>query len=507
MRQARLRTGRRCPPPLDSVRARGARRVIVPCPVAVAARRWPNGAAIVWNGETISWKALNALVTASVAALRERGVVADDRVAVASWNRPELVALFFACGRLGATLVPLNMRLSDAERGELIEVAKPKAVVMLPLAPVSAAPSPTGGGSPGELRGGAPALASGTAPAGARSRGEDGAEGVQLDRVAAALFTSGTTGRPSLVELTHANFIASADASAQHLGAAPSHRWLATLPLFHVGGLAMAYRCARAGSTLVLEPGFDAARASRHFDDGLTHASLVPTTLERLLDARGGRPFTGVDAVLIGGGPMTPELLARARGLGLPVLQTYGLTEACSQVTTERLGEADGQTAGPPIAGVRVRVVDEAGREVPAGVVGEIQVHGPTVARGKGPWLETKDLGALDARGRLTIASRRVDLIVTGGENVYPAEVEAVLRQHPAIRDVAVVPRAHATYGQEPVGVVVLSQPVEDAALSDWARARIAHFKVPRVWVRVDELPRNAGGKLERRKIQALAIG
>lgn len=483
----------------------------VACPVAVAARRWPNGVAIAWHGETISWPALNALVASSVAALRELGVRAEDRVAVASWNRPELVALFFACGRIGAALVPLNMRLSDAERAELIDAAKPKAVVALPLA---------GRSRPPVDRVAAASTPSGTRPAASQTTAEsspgradleasssDEDAAVKTDRVAAALFTSGTTGRPSLVELTHANFIASADASAQNLGAAPSHRWLATLPLFHVGGLAMAYRCARAGATLVLEPGFDAARASRHFDDGLTHASLVPTTLERLLDARGDRPFTGVEAVLIGGGPMTPELLARARGLGLPVLQTYGLTEACSQVTTERRGEADGQTAGPPIAGVRVRVVDEAGRAVAPGVVGEIQVHGPTVARGQGPWLETKDLGALDERGRLTIASRRVDLIVTGGENVYPAEVEALLRKHPAIRDVAVVPRPHPTYGQEPVGVVVLSQPVEDAALSDWARSRIAHFKVPRVWVRLDELPRNAGGKLERRKIQALAIG
>lgn len=459
---------------VDVVRLRRT-RVIVACPVAVAARRWPDGVAIVWNGERISWTELDALVASSARALRGLGVRAKDRVAVASWNRPELVALFFACGRLGAALVPLNMRLSEAERTALIDAAQPKAVVELPL------PVP--------------------------SRGDGAPPRVETGRVAAALFTSGTTGRPSLVELTHANFIASADASALNLGAAPSHRWLATLPLFHVGGLAMAYRCARAGSALVLEPGFDAARASRHFDEGITHASLVPTTLERLLEARGGRPFAGVEAVLVGGGPMTPELLARARGLGLPVLQTYGLTEACSQVTTERRGEADGQTAGPPIAGVRVRVVDEAGRVVPPGVVGEIQVQGPTVARGLGPWLETKDLGALDERGRLTIAARRVDLIVTGGENVYPAEVEAVLRQHPAIRDVAVVPRPHATYGQEPVGVVVLSRPVDDAALSAWARARIAHFKVPRVWVRLDELPRNAGGKLERRKIQALVIG
>lgn len=511
------------------------RRVIAPCPVAVAARRWPSGVAIVWNGETITWAAFDGLVQSTVDALRALGVGAEQRVAVASWNRPELVALFFACGRLGAALVPLNMRLSDAERAELIDAAKPAALVTLPLQMPPAAPSlPDVRAAPERVTAGRLAdtaaspsteLRAADRPSGvpgvtadstaelalarpeASARASLGEDAVVAERVAAALFTSGTTGRPSLVELTHANFIASAEASAKNLGAAPSHRWLATLPLFHVGGLAMVVRCARAGATLVLEPGFDAARASQHFDGGVTHASLVPTTLERLLDARAGRPFSGVEAVLIGGGPMTPELLARARGLGLPVLQTYGLTEACSQVTTERRAEADGQTAGPPVAGVCVRVVDEAGRPVPAGVVGEIQVLGPTVARGKGPWLETKDLGALDARGRLTIASRRVDLIVTGGENVYPAEVEAALRQHPAIRDVAIVPRPHAAFGQEPVGVVVLREPVDDAALSDWARARIAHFKVPRVWVRVDELPRNAGGKLERRKVQALAIG
>lgn len=446
------------------------------CPVAEAARRWPDGAAIVWQGRTTSWAALDAQVRGDAAALREKGVAADDRVVVASWNRPELVSLFFALGRLGAALVPLNMRLSDDERAELILAARPTAVVELPLAP-------------------------------ARRRGEDEQPDLVVERVAAALFTSGTTGRPALVELTHANFIASANGSAENLGAAPTHRWLATLPLFHVGGLAMAYRCARSGAALVLEPGFDAERASRHFDEGVTHASLVPTTLARLLDARGARPFTGVQAVLIGGGPMTPALLARARGLGLPVLQTYGLTEACSQVTTERRDEADGESAGPPIAGVQVRIVDDAGGVVPPGVVGEIEVCGPTVAQGLGPWLKTRDLGSLDAQGRLRIASRRVDLIVTGGENVYPAEVEAVLLHHPAIADVAVVPRPHASFGQEPVGVVVLKEACDDAALSDWARARIAHFKVPRAWVRVPELPRNAGGKLERRKIQALAMG
>lgn len=432
------------------------------CPVAQAARRWPRGIGLVWDGSSTTWKELDARVAATAEALRAQGVGPRDRVVVASWNHPDLVVQFFAAARLGAALVPLNMRLSDAERAQL-----ERAAARTDQAP----PQGTGPSQPLPI---------------------------------AALFTSGTTGTPSLVELTHANFIASADAAAENLGASCSHRWLGTLPLFHVGGLAMAYRCARSGATLVLEPGFDASRANRLFDEGITHASLVPTTLERLLEARGDRPFTGVEAVLVGGGPMTTELLRRARALRLPVLQTYGLTEACSQVTTERRDEADGTTAGPPIAGVTVRIVGERGEHLGPGEIGEIEVSGPTVAPALGPWLKTKDLGFLDARGRLTVVARRMDLIITGGENVYPAEVEAVLKQHPLIRDVAVVPRPHPHYGQEPVAVVVLASPCEDAVLTGWARERLGHFKVPRVWIRVSELPRNAGGKLERRTLAAL---
>jgi O-succinylbenzoic acid--CoA ligase len=181
------------------------------------------------------------------------------------------------------------------------------------------------------------------------------------------------------------------------------------------------------------------------------------------------------------------------------VLQTYGLTEACSQVTTEVLGEADGATAGPPIPGVEVRIAHP-----DAEGVGEIEVRGPTVALGLGPWLATKDLGRLDARGRLTVFARRTDLILSGGENVYPAEVEATLREHPAIADVAVTARADATWGQVVVAVVVGEVP-SDTELTAWARARLAGFKLPRAWVRVAELPRNASGKVDRARLAAIA--
>jgi O-succinylbenzoic acid--CoA ligase len=214
--------------------------------------------------------------------------------------------------------------------------------------------------------------------------------------------------------------------------------------------------------------------------------------LERVLETRGARPFVGVKAALIGGGPMTPATLQRARAAGLPVLQTYGLTEACSQVTTELLEDADGTTAGPPIPGVEVRIANP-----DASGVGEIEVRGPTVAKGLGPWLQTKDLGALDERGRLSVKSRRLDLILSGGENVYPAEVEAVLREHPTIRDVAIVAREDAEWGQVPVAVVV-ADVFDPSGLAAWARERLASFKVPRGWVQAEALPRNATGKVDR---------
>lgn len=422
------------------------------CPVRTAAERDPRGPALAWKGDTWTWAALDALVDAAARALKAQGVTPGQRVPVQAANEPQLVVMFHALGRVGGVFMPINARLT---RGEV-----ERCLGQVPRSP--AAP-----------------------------------------RVRAALFTSGTTGVPRLVELTEENFVASATASGANLGLDATQRWLGTLPLFHIGGLAMVHRCALQGAALYLEPGFDAERANGLFDLGVSHASLVPTTLQRLLDARGARRFFGVKAVLVGGGPMSSALLSRARAAELPVLQTYGLTEACSQVTTERLGEADGTTAGPALPGLTVRIVDEAGAPVGPGGVGEIEVSGPTLAWGQGPWLSTKDLGRLDARGRLTVLARRVDLIVTGGENVYPLEIEAVLREHPAVVEVAVAPHADAHWGQVPVAYVVEREPVSDQVLADFARERLASFKVPKGWIRVPALPRNAMGKVERRALVA----
>ncbi len=220
--------------------------------------------------------------------------------------------------------------------------------------------------------------------------------------------------------------------------------------------------------------------------------------------------------MLIGGGPVSANLLQRARALGVPALQTYGLTEACSQVCTERLGDADGTTAGPALSGLEVRVVDGERRVLAAGVAGELEVRGPTVMRGylggagQGPdadgWLQTRDWATLDAQGRVTIHARRTDLILTGGENVYPAELEAVLARHPAIRDAAVIGAPDETWGQVPVALVASrGAPVAGEELSAWCRAHLAGFKIPRRFVAVDEVPRNANGKIDRTALAQLA--
>lgn len=420
-----------------------------PCPVRAAAEATPEAPALVWKGETWSYAQLDSLVEKSAVALRAQAVTAGTRVPVRSANSPEVAVLFHALGRVGAVYMPLNPRWTE------VEVAT--ALRQVPRAPAGAG-------------------------------------------IRAALFTSGTTGGPRLVEISEANLRASAAASALNLGGSADSRWLGTLPLFHIGGLAMLHRCAVYGACLLLEPGFDAERVGSLMNGEVTHASLVPTTLERVLTVRSS--FSALRAVLIGGGPMTSALLQRARAAGLPVLQTYGLTEATSQVTTERLTEADGTTAGHPIEGVSVRILDERGGLAGVDEVGEIQVSGPTVTQAG--WLSTKDLGRLDARGRLTVLSRRVDLIISGGENIYPLEVEAALREHPAVVDVAVVPKNDAEWGQVPVGFLVLRSPVDDAAMTSWLRERLAAYKVPREWHRLDVLPRNAMGKLERTSLISL---
>jgi O-succinylbenzoic acid--CoA ligase len=300
------------------------------------------------------------------------------------------------------------------------------------------------------------------------------------------VHTSGTTTKPKPIRLTYGNWLWSALGSAVALGVDHDERWLCTLPLSHVGGLSILLRSAIYGTTAIVYERFETDRVLHALNDphGPTVVSLVPTTLTRLLDAGLTNP-PALRWALLGGAPLPPALLQRAAQAGVPVAPTYGLTEACSQVAT----------AGVPLFCTRIELQPD----------GELVVTGPTVSPDAGPRLHTGDLGALDDDGLLQIVGRKADTIVTGGENVAPAEVEAVLEAHPGVLEAAVIGRPDAAWGE---AVVALVRPRDQAAppSTDDLRAHctvgLARFKVPKAYImRAEPLPRTASGKLVRREL------
>jgi O-succinylbenzoic acid--CoA ligase len=325
---------------------------------------------------------------------------------------------------------------------------------------------------------------------------------------AAILYTSGTTGAPRAAVLTRSALVASAAASATNLGWHDDDCWLLCMPVAHVGGLSILTRCLVARRTVALAPHFDA----RAFPDWVTAqritlASLVPTMLVRVLDARPEWqcPPT-LRAVLLGGAPASPALLARATARGWPLIPCYGLTETCAQITATRYDtrfSPGGQGVGAPLPGVELRIVG-----------GHVHVRGPTLMAGywnepalaPGAWFDTGDLGELDGAGNLHVHARRADLVVTGGENVYPAEVERVLEAAPGISAAAVFGVPDDVWGQIVAAALVATDAAPaDEALADYVAARLAPHKRPRRICYVPRLPQTPGNKLDRRALPALA--
>jgi O-succinylbenzoic acid--CoA ligase len=301
------------------------------------------------------------------------------------------------------------------------------------------------------------------------------------------MHTSGTTAAPKPVVLSRSNFQASALGSAVALGLDRAERWLCPMPLTHVGGLSIPIRSAIYATTAVLHGRFETEAVLNELMDParrITLVSLVPTMLARLLDAGLREPPT-LRWALLGGGPIAPALLARAAQAGVPVAPTYGMTETCSQIAT----------FGWPLPGAELRTAE-----------GEVLVRGAMVARGAladDGWLHTGDLGELDARGRLRITGRRAETIVTGGENVSPVEVEAVLLEHPSVADAGVFARPDPEWGEAVVAAVVPrdGSQVAPEELRAFCASRLAGFKVPKAVEIRQGLPRTESGKLLRREL------
>jgi O-succinylbenzoic acid--CoA ligase len=394
---------------------------------------------------------LDAAAVRETAATKARqlaglGVGPGDRVAVALPASLEFAALLHAMPLLGSVLVPVNTRDSHNTPGADL-------LVDAPLAGPEADTPVRGEPDPGDTW--------------------------------VILHTSGTTAAPKPVELSYGNFRASAAAAQANLPLGPGDRWLCVMPPFHVGGLSILTRTAFYGAAAIVHERFDVDAVAESVESGeATLVSVVPTMLRRL-QARGLAGAPALRAALVGGGPVPRDLLEWGAEVGLPLLQTYGMTETCSQIATAPAGSG----AARPLPGVDVRI----------GAEGEILVRGPMVSRralSADGWLHTGDRGRLDADGFLHVEGRIKDTIVTGGENVAAAEVEEALVSHPAVADAAVVGRPDPEWGEAVTAFVVLAGEAEDADIVAHCRERLAGYKLPRAIVRVEELPRTASGKL-----------
>ncbi|MGH2922758.1 MAG: o-succinylbenzoate--CoA ligase [Solirubrobacterales bacterium] len=431
--------------------------------LAQRAQSCPERTALATASTTVTYAELEAEATWVARRLAAYGVRRGATAALTMHPRREEVVLLHALMKLGAAALPLSPQLTESERAAVLAAERP-AVDLNDAAELT------------QTEADLPLL------------GEH-----DMDDLQCKVLTSGTTGEPQPVGLTYGNFLFSAVGSAFNIGVEPSDRWLCCMPLSHVAGLSIVVRSVIYGTTAVLLDGFDADEVAGALESGgITLLSLVPTMLVRLLEA--GADLSGPRAILIGGGPVPPDVLAEALGRGATVVQTYGLTEACSQVTTlapEDAGRKIG-SAGRPLLTTHIRIAD-----------GEILVQGPTVAPGTADqdgWLHTGDSGRIDSEGFLWVEGRRDEVIVTGGENVAPAEVEDVLSAHPDVIEAAVVGRPDPEWQSAVVAVVVPRNGAEPAAddLRSWCAARLAGFKVPKRFELATELPRTPSGKLRR---------
>ena len=407
------------------------------------------------TGLRATWGQLDALAAAWAQKLTAAGIGAGDRIALVEPAGMLFAAVLHACIRIGAAVVPLPARAPDAELERLVEGSAPRAIVRA-----------------GEL--------------------ELRAHGEPSDGALCLIYTSGTTGAPKPVRLTLANHRASARGCIESLGRKRGDSWLLMLSPHHVGGFAIFMRSVLYGQPVVTVPSFDVDSVIAALDEERpTLVSAVPSMLTRVLDAGGAGALGRPRAILVGGAPARDAEIERWTRDGLIACATYGMTETCSQVATVPPGRA------LELLGTSGFVHSQATLTVDEGV---ISVAGPVVSPDFGGRVVTRDLGRLDERGALVVTGRVDDVIVTGGEKVHPAEVEGVLRRHPAVRDVAVAGRPDRVYGMV-LEALVVGDGVTADALVKWSRERLPAFKVPRRVRFVDSLPLNDTGKLRRSEL------
>jgi fatty-acyl-CoA synthase len=460
----------------------------------------PDTVALVFGDATRTFAELDARSDRLAAALAARGVGKGDRVALLMHNGTDIVEAFFAVQKAGAAAVPINFRLVADEVAYIL--ADSGAKVALASGELT---SFEGFEAFDEVLAAAPEAPAPTV-------------GIDGDDLAFLMYTSGTTGRPKGAMLTHSNLVAATTAWIEAIGAGPEDVWMSGQPLFHIGGLNGLLPFITLGTTAVLNPtsSFDPEAAiERLLAHRVTRCVFVPTQWQAICgSARAAELADGPLKTAIWGASAAPRATLELMVATLPeveIVNAYGQTEMAG-TTTMMKGDplAHFGSVGRPLGPVEARIVDEDGAPVAPGEVGELVYRGPMVMKGylgrpqasaeafAGGWFHSGDLLREDEDGYLYVVDRKKDMIVSGGENVYPAEVERALGAHPAVADVAVVGVEHPRWVETPVAVVVLAPgaSVEEAELLDHCRGRLAGYKKPSRIFFADELPRNAAGKV-----------
>lgn len=462
----------------------------------------PERIAIKFEGEQYSFLELHRFAEKRARQLASLGVKRGDAIGIFMKNSLDMVINIHALMYIGAVAVLLNTRLTPEELAWQLNDAKAK-LVICDDDQMNHFPN---------FRAVKQSILKQSAEQHVEIRGC-----FNLEDVATIMYTSGTTGKPKGVQQTYGNHWWSAVGSALNLGLMESDCWLLAVPLFHISGLSILMRSVIYGIGTVLQRSFSAKEANKMIkEQSVTIISVVTAMLDEMLQDLGDKTYPdSFRCMLLGGGPAPMPILEQCREKNIPVFQTYGLTETTSQIATlspefcyAKLG-----SAGKPLFPAQIRIVKDEKNCAPY-EEGEIVVKGPNVTPGylyrpdetkqtiRDGWFYTGDLGYMDEDGFLYVLDRRSDLIVSGGENVYPAEIEAVILSHPAVADVGVVGKEDPKWGKVPYAFVVRKNEVTEKELEEYCLQRLAKYKVPKGFSFVPSLPRNASKKLLRRELK-----
>lgn len=491
--------------------------------VPASAARNPSGIAIKLDEIELSFGALEVLSSKVAALLAQRGVEPGDRVALISPNLPQMPPIYYGILRYGAIVVPLNPLLKSREVAYHLKDSGAKLAFAWEgvLGEVEAGAAETGT-SIISIDAAFMALLAPLEPLA-------GVADAEKNDTAVILYTSGTTGKPKGAELTHENLRSNAEVSVKLFGSSDGDVIFGGLPFFHIFGQTCALNSSvMAGATVTLLPRFDPAKALEIIQrDKVTIFEGVPSMYVALLRAPGRENYdlSSLRLAASGGSALPVEILREFEStFQATLLEGYGLSETSPVITFNQTdGIRKAGSIGTMVAGAQLRIVDEAGADVEPGAVGEIAVAGPFVMKGywNNPeataaaipdgWFRTGDLGRKDEDGVYFIVDRKKDMILRGGYNIYPREIEEVLYEHPAVAEAAVLGRPDAAHGEEICAAVALKEGAEGsedlealaADIKEFVKARVAAYKYPRKIMIMDALPKGPTGKILKREIDA----